>query len=54
MVSPMPTATTYTAETTQSDVINKLAELSAQVTSLSEGAKVTAEEQVPKPLRYLM
>ncbi len=47
MVSPMPTATTYTAETTQSDVINKLAELSAQVTSLSEGAKVTAEEKVP-------
>lgn len=47
MVSPMPTATTYTAETTQSDVLDKLAELSAQVTSLSEGAKVTAEEQVP-------
>ena len=48
MVSPMPTATTYTAETTQSDVVNKLAELSAQVTSLSESAKVTAEEQAPE------
>lgn len=47
MVSPMPTATTYTAETTQSNVIDKLAELSAQVTSLSESAKVTAEEKVP-------
>ena len=48
MVSPMPTASTYTAETTQSDVVNKLAELSAQVTSLSESAKITAEEQVPE------
>ena len=48
MVSPMPTASTYTAETTQSDVVNKLAELSAQVTSLSESAKVTAEEQAPE------